>query len=158
MPKQKRDPKQVEPRSPKRPVEMEPLRFGIDIDGTLTQAPRHFKRLIDALLNLGNEVYIVTARTEDQREQTLSHLRCVGIGFTELVMRPKDWQGTIAQYKVSWVQEKRLHLMIDDNEENCWAVQQQTEALAAHMLPIPEMPEALEAKALFDRGNADQQR
>ncbi len=131
----------------KRPVAMEPLRFGIDIDGTISQAPRHFKRLIDALLSRDDKVYIVTGRLEDRRRDTQELLDCLGIRYTELVMRPSDWQSTVAEYKAKVVQEKGIHLMIDDDETNCWTIEQQTPALAAHMLPIPEMPEAREARA-----------
>lgn len=41
-------------------------------------------------------------------------------------------------FKVRAVREKRMHLTIDDDKRNCWAINEQTEALAAHMLPFPE--------------------
>ncbi|MCL5958806.1 MAG: hypothetical protein M1358_05715 [Chloroflexi bacterium] len=135
----------------KRSIAPGPLRFGIDIDGTISQAPRHFKRLIDALLDRGNEVYIITGRQEDRRRQTQELLDCLEIRYTELVMRPEDWQGTVAEFKVQEVRDRDVHLMIDDDTANCWAVEQQTQALAAHMLPVPEMPEAKAAKARMRR-------
>ncbi len=130
-------------RPSKRPVrEHEGLRFGIDIDGTIVQAPRHFKQLIEALLAHGDQAYIVTGRWESRRGETEALLKSLGIGYTELVMRPDDWQGTVPEFKVQVAHEKGLHLTIDDDERNCWAIAQQTEALAAHMLPIPETSEA----------------
>jgi hypothetical protein len=34
-----------------------------------------------------------------------------------------------------------VQLMFDDEEPNCWAIQQQTQCLTAHALPIPELQE-----------------
>jgi len=124
----------------KQPVRREGLRFGIDIDGTITQAPRHFKRLIDALMQNGNRVCIVTARAEPRREETAAFLSALGIHYDQLVMKPDDWTDTVANYKVRVVREEDLHMMFDDDEANCWAIELQTQALAAHMLPIPELP------------------
>jgi len=131
-------------RPPKRPLsEREGLRFGIDIDGTIAQAPRHFKRLIDALLTNGNQVYIVTGRRELTRAETESLLHSLGISFTELVMRPDDWAESVAEFKVRVVREKDLHLVIDDDVEVCLAISEHSEALAAHMLPFAEAPESV---------------
>ncbi len=135
----------------KRLVAMEPMRFGIDVDGTISQAPRHFKRLIDALIEHGNEVYIITGRKDDIRQQTEALLASLRIRYTKLVTRPQDSQDSVTEFKVRMVLEKGIHLMIDDDAENCWAIQQRTPALAAHMLPIPEMPEARAAKARLRR-------
>jgi uncharacterized HAD superfamily protein len=120
------------------------LKFGIDIDGTISRAPKHFKRLIDALENTGNLVYIVTARDSGRREETEAFLRSLGIHYHSLIMKPIEWSGTIPEYKVEVVARKGMHMLIDDEEPNCWAVQQQTQALAAHMLPTPEIPEEYE--------------
>ncbi len=131
------------PEPPKRPVgPRERLRYGMDIDGTITQAPRHFKRLIDALLAAGDHVYIVTARLESHRRETEALLASLGIQYNELLMRPDDWPDTIADFKVQAVRQRQLHLLMDDDPRNCWAVVRHTEALAGHMLPIPETPEA----------------
>lgn len=131
------------PQPPKRPVhEREGLRFGIDIDGTIAQAPRHFRRLIDALLHNGNQVYIVTGRRELSRRETESLLVSLHIRYTELIMRPDAWLATVADFKVQVARQKDLHLFIDDDEENCWAINKETEVLAAHMLPFPETHEA----------------
>jgi 1-phosphofructokinase family hexose kinase len=128
---------------PKRPVgPRERLRYGMDIDGTITQAPRHFKRLIDALLAAGDHVSILTARLESTRAETEALLASLGIQYDELLMRPDDWPRTIADYKVQMVRDRELHLLMDDDPRNCWAVIQRSEALAGHMLPIPETPEA----------------
>ncbi|TAK28558.1 MAG: hypothetical protein EPO21_22740 [Chloroflexota bacterium] len=135
-------------RKMKEPVRRENLRFGIDIDGTITQAPRHFQRLIDALMKTGNHVYIVTGRDESRRTETELFLAGCGIRYDEMMMRPVDWAETIPDYKVKIVREHDLHMLIDDDEANCWAIQLQTQALAAHMLPIPELPE--EMVALLD--------
>ena len=139
--------KNVNPR--KQPVAEEPLRFGIDVDGTISQAPHHFKDLIDALLEHGSRVYIITGRAEDMRQKTEELLDCLSIRYSELVMRPIDWPGTVTEFKVRMVREKKVHLMIDDDARNCWAIEQKTQALAAHMLPIPEMPEARAAKTIL---------
>lgn len=133
----------------KRSVALGPLRFGIDVDGTVSRAPRHFKRLIEALLERGNEVYIITGRTEEMRQKTEELLSCLGIPYTELVMRPIAWPGTVVEFKVRQVRERGIHLMIDDDPEICWAIERETPALAAHLLPVPEMPEARTARALL---------
>lgn len=130
-------------RQMKEPVRREHLRFGIDIDGTITQAPRHFKRLINALMQTGNHVCIVTARDESRRAETEAFLADLGIRYDTMIMCPTDWQGTVPEYKVKVVQEKDLHMLIDDDEANCWAIELHTRALAAHMLPIPELPEEM---------------
>ncbi len=127
---------------PKRAVgPRERLRYGMDIDGTITQAPRHFKRLIDALLAAGDYVCILTARLESERPETEALLASLRIHYDELLMRPDDWPHSIADYKVHSVRERELHVLLDDDPRNCWAVIQRTEALAGHMLPIPETPE-----------------
>lgn len=135
----------VSPRAsepPKRPVgPRERLRYGMDIDGTITQAPRHFKRLIDALMAVGDYVCILTARLESTRVETEALLAALGIHYDELLMRPDDWPYSIADYKVQQVRDRELHLLMDDDPRNCWAVIQRTDALAGHMLPIPETPE-----------------
>lgn len=126
----------------KRPVlPRERLRYGMDVDGTITRAPRHFKRLIDALLEAGDHVYIVTGRLERQREETEALLASLGIQYNELLMRPDHWRRSIADFKVQAVRERALHMLVDDDPRNCWAVIRRTEALAANMLPIPEPPE-----------------
>lgn len=127
---------------PKQPVgEVERLRYGMDIDGTITQAPRHFKRLIDALRAAGDCVYIVTARRESTRLETEALLASLAITYDELIMQPDDWLLSVADFKVQAVRQKELHLLMDDDPENCWAVVQRTNALAGLMLPIREVPQ-----------------
>ncbi|HOG48513.1 MAG TPA: hypothetical protein PLB78_17940, partial [Anaerolineae bacterium] len=104
--------------------------------------PRHFKRLIDALLDAGDHVYIVTGRLERDRPETEALLSSLGIQYNELLMRPNNWRRSIADYKVHAVRERGLHLLMDDDPRNCWAVIRRTEALAGQMLPIPETAEA----------------
>lgn len=120
------------------------LRFGIDIDGTISRAPRHFRRLIDALLDSDNLVYIITGRDAGRRDETEQFLCSMAIRYTSLIMKPIDWQQTIADYKAVVAQEKDLHMMIDDEEETCWAIETRTRSLAAHMLPAPPLPEEFE--------------
>lgn len=124
------------PEAPKAPVRTI-LRFGIDIDGTISRAPKHFQRLASALLDSGNLVYIVTGRDSGRREETEDFLCSMGIRYTRLVMKPIDWPHSMADYKVEVVREKDLHMLIDDEEANCWAVEARTRALAVHMLPAP---------------------
>lgn len=123
------------------------LRFGIDIDGTITQAPSHFKRLIDALIEDDHYVYVITARDEGRRRETEQLLESFCIKHHRLVMKPVDWQGSITDWKVHAVKETKVQLMFDDEEENCWAIQQQTPCLTAHALPIPEVRREFEALA-----------
>ncbi len=133
-------PREIEPA--KRPVlPRERLRYGMDIDGTITRAPRHYKRLIDALLEAGDHVYIVTGRLERDRREAERLLALLGIQYNELLMRPDDWPRSIADFKVQAVRERQLHLLMDDDPRNCWAIIRRTEALAGHMLPIPETAE-----------------
>jgi uncharacterized HAD superfamily protein len=133
------------------------LRFGIDIDGTITQAPRHFKRLIDALREDDDYVYIITGRDEGRREETEEFLRSIGIKYHRLVMKPIDWPGTIPEWKVTAVRDADVQLMFDNEEENCWAIQQQTSCLTAHALPIPEIGEEFQPAAaqVFEENLSD---
>lgn len=117
------------------------LRFGIDIVGTISQAPLHFKRLIDALLEDNDYVFIITGRDEGRRRETMEFLDSMCIRFHKLVMKPIDWLGTMPEWKVKAVLDTRVQLMFDDEEANCWAIQQRTPCLAAHALPIPELEE-----------------
>jgi uncharacterized HAD superfamily protein len=114
------------------------LVFGIDIDGTLSQAPEHFRSLIHAIKNSGERVVIITARDEGRRVETEALLRELHVHYDDLVMRPIDWPTTAAQFKVQKCLEYQVDLFIDNEEENCWAVEQQTPTLALFMLPIPE--------------------
>lgn len=117
------------------------LRFGIDIDGTISRAPKHFQRLINSLIGAGNLVYIVTARDAGRRLETEAFLASLRIQYHWLIMRPIDWPYSIPDFKVKVVLEKDLHMLIDDEAENCWAVELRTQALAVHMLPSPMVPE-----------------
>ncbi len=130
----------------------------MDIDGTITQAPRHFKRLIDALLAAGDNVYIVTARRESDRPTTEATLEALGTQYDDLMMRPDDWPGTVPHFKMQAVRERKLHLLMDDDPNNCRAVVQRTEALAGHMLPIPETPAGPDAMALVRELESELQR
>ncbi|HVC33824.1 MAG TPA: hypothetical protein VNL16_09975 [Chloroflexota bacterium] len=122
----------------KRPVGTnEGLCYGMDVDGTITRAPRHFKRLVDALLDHGDEVYIVTGRWERIRGETGALLASLEIRYTALLMRPDTWPGTVAEFKVRGVQEARLHITIDDDQRDCWAINEQTEALRGAHVAIP---------------------
>ena len=120
------------------------LRFGIDIDGTITQAPMHFKRLIDALIEDDDYIYIITARDAGRRKETEDYLVDLCIKYHMLVMKPVDWQGTVPEWKVEAVKQTGVQLMFDNEEPNCWAIQQQTACLAAHALPIPELGREIE--------------
>jgi uncharacterized HAD superfamily protein len=122
------------------------LRFGIDIDGTISRAPKHFQRLINALIAAGNSVYIVTARDAGRRRETEEFLASLRIQYNWLIMKPIDWPYSIADYKVKVVLEKDLHLLIDDEAENCWAVEIRTQALAVHMLPAPVVEEEFDTE------------
>jgi len=120
------------------------LRFGIDIDGTISRAPKHFQRLINALISAGNVVYIITARDAGRRKETEEFLASLRIRYHWLIMKPIDWPYTIPDYKVQVILDKDIHMLIDDEEENCWAVELRTQALAVHMLPAPTLTEEFE--------------
>ncbi|MBI2844364.1 MAG: hypothetical protein HYX78_13265 [Armatimonadetes bacterium] len=121
------------------------LRFGIDIDGTISRAPKHFQRLSNALIGAGNIVYIITARDTGRREETEEFLASLHVRYHWLIMKPIEWPHTIPDYKVEVVLDKDIHLLIDDEAENCWAVELRTQALAVHMLPAPILPEEFES-------------
>lgn len=126
------------------------LRFGIDIDGTISRAPKHFQRLINALLASGNLVYVITARDEGRKLETEEFLSSLHIRYNWLIMRPLDWPYTIPDYKVEVILEKDIHMLIDDEEENCWAVELRTPALAVHMLPAPVVTEEFDLANISD--------
>lgn len=125
------------------------MRFGIDIDGTISRAPKHFQRLINALMATGNMVYIVTARDSSRRQETEEFLATLHIQYDWLIMKPVDWPYSIPDFKVQVVLDKDLHMLIDDEEENCWAVEIRTQALAVHMLPTPMVPEEFGSDAIM---------
>jgi len=128
------------------------LRFGVDIDGTISQAPKHFKRLIDALIGDDHYVYIITGRDEGRRRETEDFLDSLCVNYHHLVMKPVDWPGSMPEWKVNAVREANVQLMFDDEETNCRAIQQQTKCLSAHVLPIPELAaEIQELKRVSER-------
>lgn len=106
-----------------------PLIFGIDIDGTITAAPRRFRKLIDSLISTGNEVVIVTGRDDGRRIETIELLESLGIQHTRLIMKPIDWPGTIPEYKVMACRRERVDILIDDEYPNCIAVGRETQAM-----------------------------
>ncbi len=73
--------------------------------------------------------------------ETLELLDLLGIRYHDLIMKPLEWTGTVPEFKVVAVREHDVQLMFDDEEGNCWAIQQQTQCLTAHALPIPELQE-----------------
>jgi hypothetical protein len=109
------------------------------------------------LLNaeIHNAGFIITGRYEHERLKTLDLLNNLQIKYTKLIMMPDEWIDSVADFKVKVVQEEAVHMMIDDTEETCWAIEQRTPTLAAHMLPIPELPEAHAAKIKLEERKAD---
>ncbi len=61
------------------------MKFAFDIDETITEAPEEFAAIINALMDAGHEVHIITFRTELHKEQTEKELRDYGIlKYTQL--------------------------------------------------------------------------
>lgn len=126
----------MEPSQPSHDHPRRPLVFGIDIDGTITAAPRHFKKLIDSLIASGNEVIIVTGRDSGRHDETVKLLESLCIQHTRLVMKPLDWPDTMPEYKVMACRRERVDILIDDEYPNCLAVGHETQTMPLLSLAV----------------------
>jgi hypothetical protein len=95
------------------------MRFGFDIDGTITAAPAAFAAIMRALRRDGHEVHVVTGQTDPiTTEDTTARLRQLeklGIG-TDCYERihlsgPPDWVSDKADY----CREQGLDLVFEND-------------------------------------------
>ncbi|MDX1471682.1 MAG: hypothetical protein R3213_09325 [Flavobacteriaceae bacterium] len=63
------------------------MKFGFDLDETITPHPRGWAAICNALLADGHEVHIITYRSPIyHKEQTIKELESYGLKYTELHM------------------------------------------------------------------------
>ncbi|MEC9357155.1 MAG: HAD family hydrolase [Pseudomonadota bacterium] len=101
---------------------------GIDIDGTITAAPRLFAEMIGRVRNVGGRVHIVSSRSPQARDDTVAELSSLGIAFDALhLLKPwaerktpcslerLDWYEQYLWQKVEYAQENDLSTFFDDD-------------------------------------------
>jgi HK97 family phage prohead protease len=106
-------------RTAKRNIDGEPAII-VDIDGTLITAGRPNLELIDYLDSQDAEIFIVTARPESERSETLDQLESFDIDFDFLFMKDSDeetpaWKKSVAE---TILETYNVLLAIDNDPDN----------------------------------------
>jgi len=75
------------------------MKIGIDVDGTMDEAPWLYSLLTRALREAGHEVHVITYR--DDREKVIEQLREWGISYDGLhlpdgIVYAPEWKGELA--------------------------------------------------------------
>lgn len=90
------------------------MKIGIDIDGTITAFPPLFSIMTKALRKDGHEVYIVTFRHSEMRQETENDLKAMGIEYDKLIM----YNHTInLEWKAKQVVKYGLEAFFEDSAE-----------------------------------------
>ena len=105
------------------------MRIGLDIDGTITQAPEFYSIMTRALLLTGNEVHIISYRKTNLAEYTYAQLRKWKIQYTKIHMTAEDIAAP--EWKAKIAKEMRLDIMIDDDIANLMAMPKEVKRLCA---------------------------
>jgi hypothetical protein len=89
----------------------------VDIDGTIFQARKPVRKVIDFVNKFQGKVIIVTARDEAQRQTTVKQLKAARVKYNELLMRTEDipqetYKATIAADLIS---EYAVNLVIEND-------------------------------------------
>ncbi len=89
------------------------MRLALDIDGTITSAPGFFAGVCRNVLR-GGEVHIVSSRSPEARQETISELAEMGIGYTALhLIAPVSAAQTLCPHReLDWFQ-RHLWLKVD---------------------------------------------
>jgi uncharacterized HAD superfamily protein len=106
------------------------LKVGLDIDGTLTEAPKVFRKLTD-----GTKLILITGRPESNRKETESYLKSNKIRPDKLFMYPDDADPDgVAEWKADLVTSEGIDIMFDNNHTNAHVINAATNAVAGHIL------------------------
>jgi len=88
----------------------EKLRIGIDLDDTITNSPRFFSLMTNAMKGVA-DIHIITNReqTEASRKNTEADLRELGIAYHHLA---------ITGDKIQYIEQHAIQIYFDDMDEN----------------------------------------
>lgn len=116
------------------------MRFGLDIDGTVTQMPDVFQAICRSLMRAGHHVYVVTAarpgrhnpdkNTKAGRQAELARYGMKpGIHFDDIVLAWGDDHRAVAEAKARICEELHLAVMFDNDPLNVAACREVTNVL-----------------------------
>lgn len=103
------------------------FRLALDFDGVITRHVDHLRFLADRILMSGGSIYVITARMEGDREETLRQLRKLHFRFTKLLMYPEEYKYSygyyvseddlrkIGEWKAKMCQKFAVNLFADDS-------------------------------------------
>lgn len=91
------------------------LRIAVDLDGTIMEYTEIYKELVEALINVGHEIYIMTGRESKTLLQDKAQLFKLGVGYTKFI-NTSDFNGYERQLE-SWSEQG--HISIDRDEIVC---------------------------------------
>lgn len=92
----------------------------VDIDDTLIHMGEPMQRVIDYVDGLDGSVFIITARVESRREETIKQLDDFGIKYSRLIMKDSDIASSTYKKQAAEELLKRydIYLAIDNDENN----------------------------------------
>ena len=106
------------------------INLGLDIDGTITDAPEFFSLLSHSVKNAGGRVYIVTSRigSPEVRKASIDEVRSYGVVFDDIYFTPGQgddvslcthedfsWYEKIQWHKVWFCLENGVDVFFDDD-------------------------------------------
>ena len=97
-------------------IEHEKLRIGLDLDETITAAPRMFRILTRTLFEAGHEVHIVTYRPDSNADQIAADLDAMGIRWSK-IHHPSGFMTPPAPWKRAIAETYGFDFVIDDDPE-----------------------------------------
>lgn len=104
-----------------------PIKLGLDMDDTVTDAPRWFAARLRDLRSRGGRVWIISSRSDlpEVRAFTATQLRNWEIEVDGIILQPQDpapdapadldWFSRSLWFKVSACRELGIDLMVDDS-------------------------------------------
>lgn len=100
------------------------MHLAIDLDRTITAAPKLFAKLLAALHEAGEEVTVLTGGDPDKdgeaKEQLLTEAGCAGL-YDKLKIVAKDGPG-LPENKAVWCKKHDVDVFIDNDLANCGTV------------------------------------
>jgi hypothetical protein len=108
------------------------MNLGLDIDGTITAAPKYFAQLATAWRNAGRQVHVISSRsdTPEVRLASVRELETLGVCFDGLHLLPGitaselicphpnlNWYAKYQWQKVAIAQQLNVSVYFDDDEK-----------------------------------------